>query len=112
MRVVKHGNMKYYREIEHTCATCGCEFTFILADICTKFDVVEDKFTSCNYVSCPECKTAYILNQDDNKPADGGSDVPDPEPVDPEDVNPPDSVDPELEPEPVDPEPVDPNEGD
>lgn len=83
MRVVKHGNMSYYRENEHTCASCGCQFAFTLADISYKVDFNDqDKPVSCNFVICPECKTLYILNQetDNGEPAGGGTSDPSTDP--------------------------------
>ena len=100
MKVLKHGNMSYYHETDHTCETCGCEFRFTLADISFKLDYSAevDKYTSCNYIICPECKAVYILNQEEDNPQP----TPDPDPQP--------TPDPEPTPDPLD--PLDPNGGD
>lgn len=50
--ITKHGNTKF----NACCATCGCEFTYELEDIC--------KDISTNYVICPECgEKVYISSQ-------------------------------------------------
>lgn len=86
MKVMKHGNLDYYHETEHTCATCGCIYRFNLGDITLKveYSSENDKYVSCNYVVCPECKTAYILNQEEENPQPEPEPTPEPEPVDPD----------------------------
>lgn len=85
MRIMKHGNQLYYREVEHKCDTCECVFRFNLSDIMYKidYDSDTDKFTPCNYVLCPECKSVYLLNQEEDSPTpDPDPDpTPDPEPT-------------------------------
>ena len=82
MRIMKHGNMPYLHETEQTCETCGCVFRFGLADISLKleYSAEADKYTSCNYVLCPECKTPYILNQKNDTPEPDPEPTPDPDP--------------------------------
>lgn len=84
MRIIEHGNMSLYHETEHVCKSCDCKFNFTLADVSTKleYSAENDKFVSCNYIVCPECKTIYILNQEkevekDEETAGGSSDAPD-----------------------------------
>ena len=78
MKVIQHGNRKYYRDNEHICEICGCKYRFNLADISyiVDYDEENDKFVPCNFVVCPECKGLYILNQEEESEetaADGDS---------------------------------------
>lgn len=65
MRVIKHGNKFLYKEQPHTCAYCGCEFNFNVADVVSKTEYVLDldRIASYLYVSCPECTKKYILDE-------------------------------------------------
>ena len=65
MRIIKHGDQKYYRENEVSCETCGCKFKYKLDDISVRieFSSEENKFSSCKYISCPECKTVIFLEE-------------------------------------------------
>lgn len=105
MRIMKHGNRPYFHETEYECKTCGCLFRFSLADISLKleYSADADKYTSCNYVVCPECKTAYILNQkeESGNTADPETTDPDPGTTDPNGGT--DPSDPGTDPDPNDP---------
>lgn len=65
MRVVKHGDMLLYREQEHTCEQCGCQFMYTLKDIENYIDYQQEEksFISKIYVKCPECHLAYFIER-------------------------------------------------
>ena len=65
MRVVKHGNQLLYREQEHICEQCGCQFSFTLRDVenYINYDQETDSFISKIYVKCPVCHLAYFIER-------------------------------------------------